>query len=215
MVSEYIRSQFLSLGIPENRLILMHNFIDLEKHGLETNRTIYLDPGWVGDNKLVGYAGRLTYNKGLRHLVEAITILRDEPIKFLIAGIGPYQKKLVKLIRVHGIEHKVKLFGYLDNLSHFFNTIDLFTSPSLMESFGLVHLEAQASGCVVVAFDIEAIRETIGAENALLAKQGDTKDLARCIQEALYDEELRRHLAQRGLENAKKFSMSSQMKKTR
>ena len=90
---------------------------------------------------------------------------------------------------------------------------DVFVSPSLVESFGLVHLEAQASGRVVVAFDIEAIRETIGAGNALLAEKGNARDLAQCILRAAQDETLRQRLALQGLENAKRFSITHHLER--
>jgi glycosyltransferase involved in cell wall biosynthesis len=201
------------MGIPKDRLLLLHNFVDTDSLGAKETEEFTLDPDWLGESKLVGYAGRLTYNKGLLHLVEAIHILRDEPLKFLIAGVGAYQKKVVELLKQHQLEDKVHLSGYLDNLPAFFNSIDVFVSPSLMEAFGLVHLEAQAAGCPVIAFDIEAIRETIGSANAMLAIKGDSADLVRCIREVVYNQPLQQQLIQRGLANANKFSLTKHLEK--
>jgi len=211
VVSRFIQQQHLKLGIPENRLLLLRNFVELEQMQTNDPQKLPLDLDWVGENKLVGFAGRLTYNKGLSYLVEAMHHLRNTSIKLLIAGIGPYQNKLTSQIEKYGLEDRVYQLGFLEHLPDFFHSIDVFASPSLMEAFGLVHLEAQAAGCVVVAFDIDAIRETIGAENALLAQKGNAKDLADCIFNAATDKALHQRLTQRGLQNARRFSKTQHL----
>ena len=207
VVSEYIHQQLVDLGIREDKLVILNNFVESCRKGGELGQgeRLQFDPGWLGGGKLAGFAGRLAPVKGLSYLVEVMRLLKDEQVKFLIAGHGVYGRKLNRLIVKHGLQERVKLLGYLEEITHFFNTVDVFIAPSLMESFGLAHLEAQACGCPVVAFDIDSLRETLGAGNALLIPLGDTQALAKAVRQVLQDDALHQSLSTRGIENARRF----------
>ena len=77
--------------------------------------------------------------------------------------------------------------------------------PSLYEGFGLPPLEAMATGTPVVASNIAALAEVLG-DAALLVNPENVFEIARAIQEALLDEDLRADLIAKGKAQAARYS---------
>ncbi len=88
-----------------------------------------------------------------------------------------------------------------------YNASDVFVFPSIKEGWGLVALEAMASGVPVVASGIEPMTEyLIDSENALLISPMDYTDLAEKIMTVFYDTELSLRLIYNGRNTAKMYS---------
>jgi D-inositol-3-phosphate glycosyltransferase len=118
--------------------------------------------------KTILYVGRIEPLKGIDILINALALLSNRPDwRCLIVGGGPSSqsevarlKKLSKKLKLEtrldftGIVHQEKLPGY-------YNKAHVLVVPSLYESFGLVALEALASGCPVVASDVGDLRNII------------------------------------------------------
>lgn len=111
----------------------------------------------------VGFAGRLVPAKGAVVLVHAIDRLREAgmPVTLKIAGEGPEKSKLVSQIGKLGLDRVSTLVGFEDDMSRFFTRCDLVVCPSVREPFGLVSVEAQASGCPVLVSEVDGLPETI------------------------------------------------------
>lgn len=213
-VSQTICQQFMEIGIPAERLHVLYNFVDPTFMAKKSSQNrLMLDPKWIAGNHLVGFAGRLTSNKGVGHLIYIMERLQSEPIKFLIAGLGPYEQVLNARIQHLGLEDKVLQFGFLNDLPRFYHSVDVFVSPSLFESFGLVQLEAQACGCPVVAFRIPALAEVLMEGSALLSPPGDPEAMAQHIRKVTTNPALKSRLVEKGLENASRYSPETQMEK--
>jgi len=150
---------------------------------------------------VVGYAGRLVAEKGLRTLEEATRGLPDTEL--LIAGSGPLEAELAR-------QPHVRLLGALQrrDMDRFWEGIDLLALPSLTtprwaEQFGRVLVEAMGRGVPVVGSSSGAIPEVIG-EAGLIFPEGDTSALAAAIQRVRDNAALRADLIARGRERAQR-----------
>jgi len=102
--------------------------------------------------------GHLAPIKGQEDFIRAAAIVcgvRDD-VEFVIAGedksrSGEHRRRLEKLIGELGLNQRVCLPGWVEDVAHLLATFDLFVSPSRSEPFGLSIVEAMAAGVPVVA----------------------------------------------------------------
>lgn len=155
------------------------------------------------EDRVVLFIGRVVPHKGIEHLVEAAKHVPDA--SFVIAGDGPFLPTVRKLASAFGVEDRVLFPGkvrYRD-LPAYYAACDVFVLPSVsrLEAFGIVALEAMATGKAVVVSDIPGVREVItdGVEG-LVADVMNPEDLAEKIHTLLSDPEARRAIGARGRE---------------
>lgn len=178
-----------------------------DRSALEAVRAKYGLP-----ERFVLNVGLIYPGKNIPNLLRALQIVRKSvDVKLVIAGKGRrmYREDLRK-IRELGLDEHVVLPGYIghDDLAAVYNLADVVAYPSFYESFGLVTLEANACGVPVVASRAGGSPEA-GRDAALYVDPLDVEAIAGAIGRALSDDELRRRLIDRGLENAKRFSWES------
>jgi glycosyltransferase involved in cell wall biosynthesis len=163
---------------------------------------------------IVGAAGRLSPEKGFKHLIDAAAaIVRDHPhTGFVLFGDGPLREELAARIRERGVEQQFKLPGFQSDLDRFFPHFDLLVLPSYTEGLPNVVLEAFAAGVPVVATAVGGTPELVEpGENGFLVAPGDARELACRIRDLLADEQQRRTMGQRGSRLVReKFSFKSQ-----
>ena len=132
--------------------------------------------------------------KGLEVLMSAIAKIDDKKLKLIVVGGGNLLDYYKKLAQNLGITARVEFIGTVDDdsLPNYYRNADLLVLPSINkhEAFGLVLLEAMASGIPVIASDLPGVRKVFndGAEG-LLAKTGDAYDVAEKIKKILYNNE--------------------------
>jgi rhamnosyl/mannosyltransferase len=127
--------------------------IDLRPY-LEPNATARAYARWLREEfgaPLWLAVGRIVYYKGLQNAVQA---LRDVPGRLLVIGEGPLQRDLLRQAQAHGVADRVSWRGQVgdDELVGAYHaaTALWFPSNSRSEGFGLVQVEAMASGCPVI-----------------------------------------------------------------
>lgn len=107
--------------------------------------------------KIVFSLGRLVEYKGFEYLIKAANYLSDDYV-VLIGGKGPLHDDLTQLIQDHNLTQKVELLGFLsdEEVPDYFRASDLFCMSSILktEAFGIVQLEAMASGKPIVSTNI-------------------------------------------------------------
>lgn len=143
------------------------------------------------------YVGRLEKRKGLNYLLKAFAILveKNPNTTLIIGGDGVDRAKLESLATELKIADKVEFLGYISDAKkeRLFRTCDLFCSPAIYgESFGIVLLEAMASGLVTVAGNnpgYAAVMKGLGAISLVNPKRVD--DLAHRMGLLLYERDLR------------------------
>ncbi|HSX17736.1 MAG TPA: glycosyltransferase family 4 protein [Patescibacteria group bacterium] len=148
-------------------------------------------------NKTILFVGRLEGRKGVKQLLHAFQILsaRRPEVSLVLAGDGADRAKLEMLADDLNLKN-VTFLGYISDAEKIklLKTSDLFCAPALYgESFGLVLLEAMASGLVTVAGDnpgYEAVMSGLGAISLVNPKH--SAEFARRLEMLLYEPDLRK-----------------------
>jgi len=146
---------------------------------------------------------RLDPRKGLHFLIDAAQKLSLEfpQLTVHIVGDGEERQALARQITGYGLENKVILVGKKMGaaLQEEYHQATLFVLPSLLESQGIVFMEAMACGLPVVGFDIGGVQEMIdsGVEG-FLVKKASVNELAEAIKLLLMDTKLAETMGQRG-----------------
>ena len=115
--------------------------------------------------KVVLSVSRITEQKGVGYLPELVQRVTSEipSTKFLIVGDGAVLSSLERMINSLSISDNVEFLGFIsrDRLLEMYRLSDVFVSTSIYEPFGLVILEAMASGKPVAAFSLGGIKEIV------------------------------------------------------
>lgn len=137
-------------------------------------------PGEVS-SPLLAFLGRLVYEKGVHILIEAMQlVLKEYPAAHLvIAGTGPELEALLRLAAPLG--DRISFTGFLDETdkSLLLHKAELCVFPSLYEPFGLVALEAMASGTPLIVSDTGGLSDIVDhGLNGCKVPPGDANVLA-------------------------------------
>jgi len=146
--------------------------------------------------KTILYIGRLERRKGVKYLLQAYAELvkTQQDVRLLLAGDGPDREKLELMVQTLELPNVTFLGFVSDELKmELLATSDLFCAPAIYgESFGIVLLEAMASGLVTVAGDNSgyvAVMQEMGALSLVNPKETD--EFARRLGLLLSEEKLR------------------------
>lgn len=148
-------------------------------------------------HKTVFYVGRLEGRKGVKYLLQAFALLqeKDPETSLIIAGDGPEREKLEMLADDLGLRN-VTFAGYITEKEKltYMRSADLFTAPALYgESFGIVLLEAMASGLITVAGDNPGYSTVMqGLGTISLVDPRDSDEYARRMHLLLNEPDLRK-----------------------
>lgn len=146
------------------------------------------------------FVGRLVHQKGIRFLLEAVSILQNKykkSIKVAIVGGGPLEKELKKMCEKLKITHSVKFLGFRRDIDQLMKSSKVFVLPSCWEGFGIVIIEAMKNRLPIVATNIGGIPEIItnGKEGVLVPRE-NPEILASSINHLLEDKKLRNKFIQ-------------------
>ena len=189
---------------------IIPNGIDLKK---------YSPPKEYPDNqqKTILYIGRLEKRKGVKYLIKAFKILVEQnpEYRLLIAGDGPENEKLHSLVEYEEIPN-VEFLGYIKTeVKHdLLQKADLFCSPAMYgESFGIVLLEAMASGCVTVSGNNPGYEGVLnGFGQISIVNPEDSKEFARRLKLLSSNQTLRSEWRKWALNEVKKYDYSKVVK---
>ncbi|NJD54593.1 MAG: glycosyltransferase family 4 protein [Candidatus Methanoperedens sp.] len=169
---------------------IIPNAVDAKKY---TNR---------GDENFILFAGRLDKVKGIQYLIEAFSeLINDFDSDLLIVGSGPDEMRLKKIVKSKNMADRVHFIPMVgkNELRGFLSKCSVFVLPSLFESFGIVMIEAMASGKPVIASDIPGPRDVIKHEyDGFLFKRENVGELKKYLYLCLSDEKLRRKIGTNG-----------------
>jgi phosphatidylinositol alpha-mannosyltransferase len=186
---------------------IIPNGIDLEKFNPKNKKIEKFLDGKI--NLL--FVGRIEERKGLIYLLKSFSILKTKyrNLRLLVAGDGPEKENCEKFIRENNLKDIIFLGSVEKELPSLYATCDIFCAPSIFgESFGLVILEAMASGKPVVGFANEGYKELMKGKRGekFLATPKNFKELAKKIEILIKNEKLRKEMGEWGKKEAKKYS---------
>lgn len=220
-VSEETKEDVLKFfNVDEKKVKVIYNGINLQEY-ITTSESETLDTYGVNKNKpYVLFVGRITRQKGIIHLVNAIKYIHSDTQIVLCAGapdtkeIGIEMKNAVTEVQktrnnVIWIDKMVTKKEIIQLYSH----ADVFCCPSIYEPFGIINIEAMACNTAVVASAVGGIKEVVvNNETGILVpvEQQNTapfepvdpnkfaKDLANGINKLIDNPELRQSMAEKG-----------------
>jgi glycogen synthase len=211
--SYYMREQIEDIfGVEEECVTVIANGIDpddLQPHdapGLERLRSEFAAP----DERLVLLVGRLVYEKGFQIALEAMPALieRLPDTRFIVAGSGTHEAELRRQAAELGLGRHGAFLGWIgdDVLHSLYRIADVCVVPSIYEPFGLVALEAMASGCPCIVADTGGLREVVPhGEVGLRFRAGDPDDLVEVTARVLSDADLGGRLIAEAHDHVRRF----------
>ena len=220
--SHYMRGHVADIfDIDERRITVIPNGIDpseLQPAGdLQTLRRRFAEP----HEKLVLLVGRLVYEKGFQLALDALpSVVRQvENVRYLVAGSGTHEGELKAQAERLGLSEHGHFVGWIgdDVLHSLYRIADLCVVPSIYEPFGLVALEAMASGCPCIVADTGGLREVVpvGERVGLRFNGGDPEHLGVMIERLLVDDVLRERLVTEASEHVLRFDWDDIAQRTR
>jgi glycogen(starch) synthase len=211
--SAYMRDHVADIyGIEEQRITVIPNGIDpadlqpADAIAMRRLRAQFAAP----HEKLVLLVGRLVYEKGFQIALEAMprVVSNLSNVRFLVAGSGTHEQELRLQATALGLDEHGSFLGWIgdDVLHTLYRIADLTVVPSIYEPFGLVALEAMASGCPCLVADTGGLREVVPHEEVgLRFRSRDPDSLAEVATRVLADDELGRRLVVEAYEHVRSF----------
>lgn len=105
--------------------------------------------------------GELSKRKNHRIVVEALAALHRQDVYYLILGQGALRRQLQQYAQSLGVDARIRMPGYQENLLRFYKGADIFVFPSRQEGMPMALMEAMAAGLPCVVSDIRGNRELI------------------------------------------------------
>jgi glycosyltransferase involved in cell wall biosynthesis len=200
-VSRPVAARLLSRGLKPERTYIVPNAWSeiLAPHPRAVARAVL---GVSDERFLVGWVGRMTHEKGLDVLIEALACLRDLPIWASAVGQGPECVAAKARAQSLGLAGRVRWGGLVPQASRFFTAFDVFVLSSRTEGVPIVLFEAMAAGVPIVATRVGGVPDVLTAADAVLLPPDNPAALAEAIRSVYTDPDtarLRASAAQRKL----------------
>ncbi|MGZ0015746.1 glycogen synthase [Yeosuana sp. AK3] len=207
-------------NVEESKIKVIYNGINLQQYNITTNSSTLDEYGIDKSKPFVLFVGRITRQKGIIHLVNAIKYIDPETQIVLCAG-APDTKDIGKEMEdavnnVKKTRHNVIWIDKMlekEQIIQLYSHADVFCCPSIYEPFGIINIEAMACGTAVVASAVGGIKEVVvDGETGILVPLEQQKaapfepvdpdkfarDLANGINTLISNKELRETMALKG-----------------
>lgn len=165
----------------------IYNGIDTEKYYFSQSVRNKIRKNLNIDEKIkvIGYVGRLSAEKNVTNLIEAISRIHLIDFKLIIIGDGPERENLERLVSEKHLNDKVSFLGALSNAHEYYSAFDMLALSSNTEGLPTVILEAISSNCLVVSTDCGGVREMLPENYEFLAKPNCPEELSLIIAKML------------------------------
>ena len=191
--------------VPLDKVTLIPNGVDVtpfESCSAERMRELKTRYAPHGE-KLLFYIGRITPEKGVQVLLQALPSIREKypNVRLLVAGRNSEQMQ--PLVDELGIGEAVELLGFIDSETRecLYRSVDAAVFPSLYEPFGIVALEAMAAGCNVIASDAGGLAEVVDhRRTGLTVRANDAQSIVWAVDQLFSDPVQAQAMRARGLQ---------------
>jgi glycosyltransferase involved in cell wall biosynthesis len=162
------------------------------------------------DRPLLVFVGRLSYEKNLDVLLDALELAQREGALFaLLCGDGPLREHVEARLSAGSLRGSAAAPGFVSDVWSWMKCADSMAFPSLFEGMPNTVMEAMAAGCPLVLSDIPSHREHVGRDEALFVPTDDREALARAIRACLDDRAAARERAERARAHSADWSLDA------
>ncbi len=196
-VSEPIAKLLASDGVPASRVHLLRNAFALVADPMpraDARRLLELSP----DERVVGWVGRLSHEKGIDVFVDAIARLRGERVLGCVLGDGPERGR--ETSHAERVGARVAWQGMVPTAGRLCAAFDVFVQSSRTEGTPIALLEAIAAGTPVVATCVGGVPDVVSENEATLVPSENPAALADAIASVFADPEAAAARARRATE---------------
>jgi glycosyltransferase involved in cell wall biosynthesis len=195
-LSEETKRYYVSSGFDADRIKVIPNMFDPKI--LEKANTSPVPEG--KGHKNIIYTGRLEVEKGLQHLIEAVSLMDRDDIRLFIVGKGEYESDLKAMAKSMGIADRVVFTGFIppDETARYYSMADVFVHPAIWpEPFARTILESLAFRVPLIVSD-KGPSSKILEEACMSFRSGDANDLAEKLETVLTDKVRAREMRSHG-----------------
>jgi glycosyltransferase involved in cell wall biosynthesis len=205
-VSDGIRQELKSLGIPDHQIRVILNGVDIQE--FIPDRISREELNLPAQEILALFAGDIKSNR--KNLDTVLRSLIQIPQLHLVVVGKQEGSPYPALARELGISDRVYFVGFRRDLARIMRTVDFFVFPSRYEPFGMVVAEAMASGLPVITSASTGAAEIVTPESGLIIQDPeDIVSLTQAMQALTLDQELRTSMGRSGREIAQQHSWTS------
>ncbi len=217
-ISEHMRQEVRNAGIPEARIALVHDGVDLDAFRNRLSRTpatVRAELGLRPEQLLVAMVGHLRRWKGQAQVLAALNQLepatRERLFVAFVGDVAPdeldFRTELERTIAA-GLSGSARLLGRRADVPDLMRAADIVLHASVMpEPFGLVVVEALSLGRPVVAASFGGPADVLTPSTGITVDPRDPAALASALQQLVNDADLRARLGKAGPARANDFSI--------
>lgn len=203
-VSESTKKDLINWGIPENRITVIHNGINITKFKIILSK---------GKKKTLIFLGALSKDKGIEEALETFALINQKDKDWQFWVVGRVDPRYLKNLRIYSkrlrIDKKTKFWGYVSEEKKFelLAKAHVAINPSIREGWGLVVIEAASVGTPTVAYDVPGLKDSIrDGITGLLCKEQNPTLLAKSILQLLSNGKNYTNICDTAKQWSKKFS---------
>ena len=196
----------------EKLVYYLPNGVDIEKFKPLAENDFREKYQIADDTKMILCLSRIDYQKNQAILIELVECLRSKEEKAHLVLLGPvtsetYYEKLKDLIKTYSLDKQVTIIpgleSYSADLIKAYQAADVFILPSIHEPFGIVVLEAWASGLPVITSGVGGLKRLVQNERTGLVFDGSLDDLEKKYRQLVDNPGLMKELKQNALTEVK------------
>jgi glycosyltransferase involved in cell wall biosynthesis len=199
--SKDVAQSLIDSGIAADRISIVNEGVKiLPLRTPEQRRSARKSWGVREDEFLFGCVSVFVPEKGQRHLIEALPLVRARhpEARLLLAGDGACRAELETLAKQLGQTEAVLFPGFVNDVEQVYAALDAFVFPSEFEGLGTALQAAMAAGLPCISTKRGALREVVDGGRTALVAEPSGKEFAAMMLRLINDEVLRKNLAEAG-----------------
>lgn len=201
----------------KKEIVVIPNAIDLnvfQEKDEKQCKKIREQLGLTREDVILLYVGRISFEKNIEKIIKSLALIKEKGInkaKLVLVGEGTSLKQLKGIVKSSGLQEHVKFVGAVNSeiVKSYYQISDLFTFTSTSETFGMVIIEAMASGLPVLAVKAPGAVDIItDGFDGLLVKD-DISEFAISLELLIKNEDVRKRLSRGALYSAQRYSIDN------
>lgn len=199
-------------GVQPERIRIVYNAVDLSKFipRPEVRESLRREFHFNAEDHVIGYVGRLSYEKGPDILLNAFSLLvqKNPNYRLVFLGEGHLLESLQKQVKDTGLEDRVFFAGFRENVAEIMNILDVAAITSRKDAFPLTPLEFMSMKVPLVSCDVSGLAEIVQNEhNALVPRENTPTYICECIERLTADRALKERLVENASACVQNFSI--------